>query len=88
MTKQRLALPAGGALAFVLALSGCAKNPFAVHEDDYGRRVPVERTRSIANNTFESEEQETFEEAVESATGEYVNPFDGLDEFAAEPQSA
>lgn len=73
-----------GAIA-ALALTGCAKNPFATSLDEYGDRPSAERLRSIDAITLDSNEIEgdlptERDDVTESQINTLrENPFEGLD---------
>ncbi len=69
----------------LLALSGCARNPFATSLDEYGERPATERLRSIDaisldNSKVAGELPETREDVTEAELDTLrENPFEGLD---------
>ena len=69
----------------LLALSGCARNPFATSLDEYGERPATERLRSIdaislENSKVAGELPETREDVTEAELDTLrENPFEGID---------
>ena len=80
-----LAAPSAACAITVLALSGCANNPFATSLDEYGARPPIERFRTIDAITLEDSVIEgglptTRDDVTESQISTLrENPFEGLE---------